>query len=114
MNIINNNFWIEEIYIDGIKSNKPSIGYTFQGPSYHNIIILMNISKNDSIYGMFMNIKDLISISFTSLFNTSNIYNIGHIFNKGCTYLKSVNLSSFDTSKITWFCHMFKGCENIE
>ena len=33
---------------------------------------------------------------------------------KGCSSLTSLNLSNFDTSKVTWISNMFDGCTNLE
>lgn len=44
-------------------------------------------------------------------FNTQNVYD-SLMFNN-CKELTSIDLSSFDTSKVRTFSHMFAGCEKL-
>ena len=47
-----------------------------------------------------------------SNFDTSNVTNMGGMFNS-CNYLTSLDLSSFDTSKVTNMYRMFNGCNKL-
>lgn len=47
-----------------------------------------------------------------SNFNTSKVTNMWYMF-KDCSGLKTINVSNFNTSKVTDFCAMFDGCSSL-
>ena len=53
------------------------------------------------------NINEMISINFTSQFNTSKITSMDNMF-QSCLNLISIDVSVFDTSKVTNMNSMFK------
>ena len=46
-----------------------------------------------------------------SNFNTKNVTDISLMFS-GCSSLKEINLSNFNTINVTDMCHMFDGCSD--
>jgi len=104
---------IKEMIVDGKKVN-PSNSYFFNDTEDHEIFMLLDMSKYpSSISSMFEGINRLISISFSPLFNTSNIIYMSSMF-YGCTSLTSINLSNFNTSKVTDMDHMFYNCSSLK
>jgi len=63
------------------------------------------------MWSMFANCGGLKSINISS-FNTSNVTTMTGMFNY-CTSLESLDLSSFDTSKVTFMPYMFANCYNL-
>ena len=57
---------------------------------------------------MFYGCSNLVDIDLSS-FNTSKVTDMTWLF-KGCKSLKSINVSNFDTSKVTKMGGMFAGC----
>ena len=57
-------------------------------------------------------ISNLVSINFNNNFNTSNVIDIGSMFNH-CTSLTTLDLSSFNTSNITTMAGMFYACQSL-
>ncbi len=43
----------------------------------------------------------------------SNIVDMEEMF-YNCSMLSTINLSNFDTSKVTWINNLFDGCINLE
>jgi len=132
---------ISELIIDGNKVKEPlSNYYYFNDTESHEVYILINMEQfGKSLYNLFADVDKMISISFTSLFNTSNITimnfffigcsnlesinNIYHLdvrkvksmsyFFRGCSSLKSIDLSSFDTKSVTDLSGMFYDCSSL-
>ena len=46
-----------------------------------------------------------------SNFNTNNVTNMGYMF-YGCSALKELNLSNFNTDNVTYMEGMFRGCSD--
>ena len=61
---------------------------------------------------MFLCCFALISLDLSN-FNTSKVTNMGYMFGV-CSSLTSLNLSNFDTSKVTNMNMMFSGCRSIK
>ena len=60
-------------------------------------------------------ISNLISISFNNNFNTSNVTDngMGGMFQR-CSSLTSLDLSSFNTAKVTDISYMFYSCSKLQ
>ena len=127
--------------IDGKKAKEPLTNYYyFNDTESHEIYILINMEKyGNSLVDIFYYVNRMISISFTSLFNTSNItsmkfffdqcsklesinnfYNLDirkvedmSFFFRFCSSLKSINLSNFDTKNVKDLRGMFYGCSKL-
>ena len=85
--------------VDG-ETVKPSTEYTSKTKGEHVIYILLEDSNILSLYNMFEYIINLVSISFTSKFNSQNVQNIEGMFND-CTSLISVDFSFFNSSNVS-------------
>ena len=70
------------------------------------------IKFNENCSNMFSNKTNLTSISFGNYIDTSNVTNMGSMFNY-CGGLKTLDLSSFDTSNVTSMIMMFNGCSRL-
>ncbi len=66
-------------------------------------------ARPTSTYGWFYDMTNLQSITGIEYLNTSEVTNMGHMFN-GCIELTSLDLSSFNTSKVTHMNQMFQFC----
>ena len=71
--------------------------YIFELPGLRTIYALIDISNSNSINYMFYKINNLISISFTDKFDTSNIEYMSSTFSF-CTSLIDINLKVFKTN----------------
>jgi len=61
---------------------------------------------------MFFGCSSLKSIDLTS-FNTTNVNNMSCMF-RGCSSLKSIDLSSFNTTNVNYMSCMFRGCSSLK
>lgn len=60
----------------------------------------------------FHGLRNIKSLDLSS-FNTSNVTTMNHMF-QNCSALKSINLSSFDISNVTSMSYTFNGCSDLE
>ncbi len=71
-----------------------------------------NTSEITNMGYMFDGCRSLIDLDLRG-FNTSNVHSmVGMFF--GCEKLRSINLSNFDTSNVTNISGMFSNCESLE
>ena len=63
------------------------------------------------IYGMFQNCSNLVSLDISN-FDTSKVTDMNFIF-MNCSSLTSLDLSNFDTSKVTYMNGLFSGCSGL-
>lgn len=61
---------------------------------------------------MFKDYKALTAIEFNGLFDTSKVTKFNNLF-KGCTNLKSIDLAKFNTSSASDLTGMFDGCTQL-
>ena len=71
----------------------------------------LNTSSLEYAAGMFRGCKSLRSLDL-STFDTSKTWSFNYMF-EGCSSLSSINVSSFNTSKVGSFCGMFQNCSNL-
>jgi surface protein len=107
----NTSFEIKEMIIDGEKI-EPSLEYNFASIGDHVIYVLLDISKTNSLHGMFSGITKLTSVSFSPLFDTQNIQLMGYMF-YGASSLSYVDYSNFKAEKVTNMDSMFLGCSSL-
>ena len=101
--------YIEKIYMNNLELEKTfNFNYNFS-IGKHKIYFYMNISSLKSIDLMFYRANKMITIDFTTNFNTENITSMNSLFIE-CNFLTSVNLSSFNTSSVTSMAKMFQHC----
>ena len=72
-----------------------------------------NVGKVTIMQSMFTGCSSLTSIGDTGSWNTSLCENMAGMFN-GCTSLETLDLSGFDTSKVTTMQDMFANCSKLE
>ena len=115
--LINNNYlkYCEEIIYNGTKLIISDL-YTFQKAGNHILYFTFDLKGANTLSNFFYsygnNINNLISIIFTSSFNTSNIKYMNSMF-KEVSKLSSVDISSLDTSKVSEMAGMFYKCTNL-
>ena len=85
--------------------------YKFKKEGLYKIYIISdNILKNMSC--MFDGCSGLKELNLSS-FNTNQVTNMSYMF-RGCSGLKELNLSSFNTNQVTDMRYMFKGCSGLK
>ena len=70
-------------------------------------------ARPTTTFGWFYMMNNLESITGLSYLNTSEVTNMGHMFNS-CYKLTSFDLSGFNTSKVTAMNCMFYDCRNLQ
>ena len=97
-----------------------SFSYMFSGCSSLKALDLSNFDFSNTyagvysgLYGMFRNCKSLETITFPSTvtFNNSGVCFIDMFY--GCSSLTSLDLSNWDTSKVTSITDMFRYCSKL-
>ena len=113
VNLINDIYLknIEEMIVDSIIVI-PTINYNFASTGNHTLYFTLNIEKKNSLISMFENINKIISISFTSSFNTINITRMDSMF-FNCINLIYIDISNFRTINVTSMNSMFSGCSSL-
>ena len=86
--------------------------FTFQKKGKHIIYFYLE-SQLVNMSEMFKNIKNMISITFLSNFNTEDLMNMSDMFS-GCSSLTSIDLSYFNTKNIALMSGLFNGCSSLE
>lgn len=99
---------------------------TFSGKNFTgNLVVgdLSSLGEYTSLRELFFDCTKLKSISFTKDFDTSNVTCMTSMFGgqggmsgrlSGCESAISIDLRSFNTSKVTAMDHMFYGCYKLE
>ena len=87
----------------------PTSAYTFTTLGEH--IVKCEFCNLSSCYKMFNNCYGLTSVDLSN-FNTSKVTNMNYMFSS-CSGLTSLDLSSFDTSKVTNMISMFNSCSGL-
>ena len=70
------------------------------------------IEAPESCKGMFSGFRNMSRIHFGNCLRTSMVKNMSHMFS-GCSSLKKLDLSSFDTAKVQDMGSMFSGCSSL-
>lgn len=92
--------------IDGVKYKTQLPSNTDYGASYpYSVYYMFNGGKQESC-------KNIESIIFSDFIDTSNVTNMGCMFNM-CTSLKNLDIRGFDTSNVTNMSRMFNGCSAL-
>ena len=105
--------FIEKIIIDDMIINPLEFDkYTvISKKGYHNAYYFIT-NNPKSFQLLFDNCINLVSVNFTSHFNSSNITNLSYMFYL-CSSLISVRLSGFDTFNVKTMSYMFYGCKAL-
>jgi len=103
---------IIEMNIDG-KKVEPSLVYSFKDTKIHEVYALINIEYyGSSLHDSFQLLNRMISIEFTSLFDTSKITRMSHMF-CNCQNLESININNFDMKEVKDISYLFHYCYNL-
>ena len=105
-----------DMIVDGIQENeeqKQNNSYMFQSKGKHIVCILINITNCTSLENFFLKIKNMISISFTSEFNTENVEYMDAMF-MGCSSLISINFSNLNTKNVKTMEAMLHSCKSLK
>ena len=99
-----------EIYVNG---DKIKFTYKYKCKEKEEIIVVFKFKKLlNNAYSLFDGCSSLKAIDLSS-FNTSNVNNMGCMFYK-CSSLESINLSSINTSNVNNMSYMFHECSSLE
>ena len=114
INLINNSYFenIKEITIDD-DEKKPCTNYTFNSTRNHTVYILLDTLDIFSLNKLFSDMKNLISISFTSNLFTRKLIDISEMYS-GCDSLNSIYMSKFDTENVIYMNKTFFGCSSLK
>ena len=105
--------YVKRVKVDGVIIENPSWAYNFTNPGLHIVFVLVNIPSSKVDYSnTFYGLKNMISIHFTPLFNTSSAERMISFFSL-CFNLTSINLSVFDTRNVESMFAMFTRCEKL-
>jgi hypothetical protein len=96
---------ISKLIIDG-EEKEPCTSYNFKSKGIHRVYFTLNLTGVTSFEKMFLNNKNLTSITFSPSFNTENITNFLYCFST-CDKLQSVDLSHFNFRSAVRFTHFF-------
>ena len=104
--------YIKKMYIDDVEVT-PTSAYTFSTIGEHKVKCICNFCKSFSVYVryMFQSCYELTSLDL-SHFDTSKVTNMEYMFSY-CNNLTSLNISNFDTSNVTNMRGMFNGCSSL-
>ncbi len=97
--------------VDGIKK-EPSKNYTFSLSGNHTVYILLDITNCTSLNNMFCDITKMISITFSSYFNTENIEEMDFTFCE-CTSITSIDFSILNTQNLKSVNGIFDCCSSL-
>ena len=114
-NDYNKAFKIKKMIIDDKSLNEEEYSneYLFEEAGNHTVVVLFgNWKKINSLDYLFSDIINLISISFSDDFDSSNINIMRGMFS-GCRKLNSIDFNNFDTSNNTDLYRMFKDCISL-
>jgi len=103
---------VSEMIVDNEKVN-PDEEYNFTTAGNHTIYYLINTSDLESLGEMFYGVENLISVSFTHLFDTKNITWFSNMF-YGCKELTSIDLSYLNTENAIYLTGMFQQCSSLK
>ena len=100
---------VKSMTIDGVEV-EPTHSYTFNTTDQHIVRIDLNGNFTNAAF-MFSGCLSLTSLDLSS-FDTSKVTTMGCMF-EGCKSLTSLDLSNFDTSSVTNMSKMFYGCNSL-
>ena len=98
-----------EIYINKIKQDEISTKYNFT-ESENNVILIYNYEIN-STKSMFSGCNNILEIDLSD-FDTSKVTDMSSMFSN-CHSLSSLNLSNFETTQVETMANMFYACSKL-
>ena len=110
---INNQFegirYLKEVHINGIRQNQIKRSYSFGQTD--NIVELIWDDNLDSCESMFWQCKEITEINLSN-FNTSKVTNMKRFFSF-CSSLTSLDITNFNTNQVNDMDCMFCGCSSL-
>ena len=100
--LLNEGYDSPEWYTDGTYANVTKVVFD---PSFAN-------ARPTSTRQWFTMMSKLTSITGLTYLNTENVKNMSYMFNE-CKKLTNLDLSNFNTAKVTTMLNMFYGCTNL-
>ena len=101
--------YLKEVYINGKKQNQIKPNYSFGQTD--NIVELIWDDNLDSCESMFWQCKEITEINLSN-FNTSKVTNMKRFFSY-CSSLTSLDLTNFNTNQVNDMDCMFCGCLSL-
>ena len=87
------------------------VSYKFPKLGINEVKIIIN-QKLSKIQNLFYLCRDVVNITFSDTFDTSNVHCMQYMFGS-CSSLISLDLSSFNTSLVSDYTYMFSGCNRL-
>lgn len=94
-------------------SNLTITGRMFYGLKALTSVDISTLTTTTNAYAMFSNCNALTQINFPTTLDTTNLTNMNDTF-LNCSSLTTLDLSMFNTSNVTTFANLCKGCTNLE
>ena len=105
--------YITKLIVDGEEVQPTGMYYNFPEPKIHEVYVLIKIPPQFASYDqLFYNLKNLLSIHFTPLFNTTMVESMILMFGQ-CFSLNYINVDVFDTRKVVRMTKMFTNCKKL-
>ena len=105
--------YIKKLNVDGEEVQPNGMYYNFPEPKIHEVYVLIDIPSQFASYNdLFYNLKNLLSIHFTPLFNTTMAESMILMFGQ-CLSLNYINVDVFDTRKVVRMSKMFTNCKKL-
>ena len=102
-------YYLKEVKINGIKQNKIEYKYYFNLED--NIVELIWDDNINNCNNLFRKCSNITEINLSD-FNTSKVTSMSSMF-YGCSSLTSINLSNLNTSKVKLMSSMFNRCSSL-
>ena len=87
------------------------VSYKFNNLGINNVKVIINQTLT-RMQNLFYYSSDLVNISFSETFDTSNVQCMDYLFGS-CTSLLSINISSFNTSLVSSKWNMYYNCPKL-
>ena len=87
------------------------VSYKFKNLGINNVKIIINQTLT-RMQNLFYFCSNLVNISFSETFDTSNVQCMDYLFGS-CTSLLSINMSSFNTSLVSSNTYMYDNCPKL-
>lgn len=105
---------LKNINLNFNTENVTDMSYMFYGcTALESIELNINTSKVETMNSLFGECSALKSITFGDNFNTANVTDMGNMF-MYCRSIETLDLSTLNTSSVTYMKQMFTGCYNLK
>ena len=100
----------DEVFMQGNSIGQHIKSFNFNGNIPHEIIIIFN-EQIESFANMFSGLNNILSIDL-SKFDSSKVTDMSFMFNE-CPNLKTITFGNLDTSKVNNMESLFQGCKKL-